>query len=60
MKVNLIKAKMLENNVRMRDLANYLDINYVSLSNRFTGSVKFSLEDARRTREILHLSDSEF
>lgn len=58
-KMNILKAKMIEKGVKAEDLAKSLGVQKTSFYRKLNGQVKFSLSEAQKISEILGLTDKE-
>ena len=55
----LLNSKMVLNGRTQRDLSRFLGISEVSVNKKFQGVLRFNVNDIRRIKEYLKLTDSE-
>jgi betR domain len=55
----LLNSKMVLNGRTQRDLSKFLGISEVSVNKKFQGVLRFNVNDIRRIKEYLKLTDSE-
>lgn len=55
----LLNSKMVLNGRTQRDLSKFLGISEVSVNKKFQGILRFNVNDIRRIKEYLKLTDSE-
>lgn len=56
---NLLNSKMVLHGRTQRDLAKFLGLSEVSVNKKFQGILKFNVNDIKRIKDYLHLTDSE-
>jgi len=56
---NILKAKMLLKEKTQVEMAEVLGISLVSVSKKMNGVIKFSLEEVKKIKEYLNLTDEE-
>lgn len=59
LKKNLLKSKMVLHGRTQRDLAKYLGMSEVAVNKKFQGVLRFNVNDIRRLKEYLNLSNDE-
>lgn len=55
----LLNSKMVLNGRTQRDLSKFLGISEVAVNKKFQGVLRFNVNDIRRIKEYLKLTDSE-
>ena len=55
----LLNSKMVLNGRTQRDLSKFLGISEVSVNKKFQGILRFNVNDIKRIKEYLKLTDSE-
>ena len=56
---NLLNSKMVLHGRTQRDLAKFLGLSEVSVNKKFQGILRFNVNDIKRIKDYLHLTDSE-
>lgn len=56
---NLLNSKMVLHGRTQRDLAKFLGLSEVSVNKKFQGILRFNVDDIKRIKDYLHLTDSE-
>ena len=56
---NLLNSKMVLHGRTQRDLAKFLGLSEVSVNKKFQGILRFYVNDIKRIKDYLHLTDSE-
>ena len=56
---NLLNSKMVLHGRTPRDLAKFLGLSEVSVNKKFQGILRFNVNDIKRIKDYLHLTDSE-
>ena len=56
---NLLNSKMVLHGRTQRDLAKFLGLSEVSVNKKFQGILRFNVNDIKRIKAYLHLTDSE-
>lgn len=59
MRLNYLEAVMRNKQVTREELAKAVDMNYVTLSKRLTGSIDLKLSEIRSITDYLELNDEE-
>lgn len=56
---NLLNSKMVLHGRTQRDLAKFLGLSEVSVNKKFQGILRFNVNDIKRIKDYLYLTDSE-
>lgn len=59
MNINKLKGKLLECNMRYKDVASALGISTTAVTSKVNGKVDFKLKEVSKICSLLHLSDKE-
>ena len=59
MKLNKLKAKMVEKEKEQKELVKILGLSYVSISQKFNGKIKFKAEEIAKIKDFLNLTNDE-
>ena len=56
---NILKSKMILQEKTQSEMAKILGLSLVSVSKKINGVIKFNLEEVKKIKDYLHLTDSE-
>ena len=56
---NILKSKMILQEKTQAEMAKFLGLSLVSVSKKINGVIKFSLEEVKKIKEYLNLTDDE-
>lgn len=57
---NILKSKMILQEKTQSEMAKVLGLSLVSVSKKINGVIKFNLEEVKKIKEYLNLTDEEF